>query len=734
MATDGGIELLTIGAPGDTHRPQTVHLIVRDGEPVLLGEGRFAKVYLGVYGDPSAPAPGELVALKFLQKADSAAITANYTYRFYQEIAKSLDCRRVGVQDGIVGFHAFGRIGAYSPSDVDLIREVFRVDLSADPAAASRRSGPFQGWSLADLEQVFEQNASNATWTQSLTGDFYVMQLCLFSLEELLIAQGSPADLSGASAMDRCGIKEAPILQWIAAKQRAVQQSGIRLKEGASGFQDLLALEQAWVSSCGRLGAPASGSLKGAVMCELATACIDQVSKLHAFQHGSERGLAHRDLKPGNVLLSIEEPTRFVLSDLGFVAAVSEIKAPGRSRGGELEEGSVLPAGSRGFRAPEQIESGQDIAFTVSIAPPPAPGEEPETWIVLPTNLGAEPEAGDWLYTREIGSESSTKQRITKVTKPGDGSVRCRIPRKVGSSGKVLLKGRLVKDVALHSDLFALGCISYYLGSEGQDPERFFQAFVDPIALAMNEAKLPAWVVASPLWMAAVLCQERPDVLARDLEHYVAVMPEEEKLGWRDTDEGEAREAALAAFDTHAQRMIDVLLWDAGPRRPWGALMAIFRGWRASSDVARIRASRHGLADSATLRPRLVGKVSGTAVSFPLLYLTLLCCMRDRSASLVRRGKKEVTPQGEIDEVFNAEASEYASAVLNVATRLTSLPSVSVRVPQWAGLGRNPLEIFLAARIGATRIAGSPTAVEVEARADVPSGGVSPVESGRPAA
>ena len=681
------IRLWTL-AGTDTTTRHPIHLILRNDRPVLLGEGRFARVYLGVDGSADELSPGNLVAIKFLQTDESTAVTRNYVYRFYQEVAKTHECRKMGVQDSVVRFSAFGRLGGFSPSDLELLDEVFATSFSrTDRQTPSTAPNLFRGWSIDALDAVFEENRIPGDLLVGLTGDFYAMDLCLISLEELLVAHGSPTRLSGASALDACGISTATIQQWIAQKRNEVRRLSIRLDHQANGFQDLNELDRLLTGTYSDdTSVMSTGSFRSAVLFQLAVACLDQVAKLHQFPHKEETGLAHRDLKPGNVLLSMAHPPRFVLCDLGFIAAVSEIKLPGRTRVGSLEEGGVLPAGSRGFRAPEQIESGQDIAFTVHAASESAT----ETEIVIHSHFGSPPDSGDWLHTRGPSNTGARKHRMISVNTDAAGGVVCTVPREFSVTDGALFKGRIVKDISLHSDIYALGCIAYYLGSEGRDPEHFMQTFVDPLVRAMFRAQLPPWVVSSPLWMAATLTQEEPDVVARDLIKYVREMsplPRDE--------------------DTRERLHVLVVALSGGVSFSLGAetLAAIAASVRNHDEIQMIRQTRRNVAENRALRELLLGKVSRRPLSFPQLFLIFLCCMRDEEESIVRRSDKVVDEHGQCLEVYNRGAHEYASRISEIATRLLRSPSLFVKLERWASLGREPMEVFLTTRISAERSA-----------------------------
>jgi hypothetical protein len=53
--------------------------------------------------------------------------------------------------------------------------------------------------------------------------------------------------------------------------------------------------------------------------------------------------------------------------------------------------------------------------------------------------------------------------------------------------------------------------------------------------------------------------------------------------------------------------------------------------------------------------------------------------------------------------VYNRQAHEYAARISEIATRLLKSPSLFVKLERWASLGREPLEVFLTARISAER-------------------------------
>lgn len=273
---------------------------------------------------------------------------------------------------------------------------------------------------------------------------------------------------------------------------------------------------------------------------------------------------------------------------------------------------------------------------------------------------------------------------MTTVSIGSRGAVVGTIPKDISSSEGALLKGRIVKDVSLHSDIYALGCISYYLGSEGRDPERFMQAFVDPLVRALAEAQLPKWVVSSPLWMATTLCQQDESLLREDLKRYI-------------------NNLSPAMDETVIQNRLRVILAALGAGSNWKGIEALAL---KSSEAGRIRAHRRNLASNSNLRPLLFGKVSQAPISFPQLFLTLLCCMRNGEGCVVRRAERPVDDKGQILEVYNAGAHEYASHILQIARQLTGSPSLRVELERWAGLGERALDIFLAARLSSDRSQG----------------------------
>lgn len=92
------------------------------------------------------------------------------------------------------------------------------------------------------------------------------------------------------------------------------------------------------------------------------------------------------------------------------------------------------------------------------------------------------------------------------MTKTESGVVEIRVQRFVNNAPGVR-KGRIVRDVSLHSDLYSVGCIFYFLGSEGRNPERFMRQFADDFAIDLMTREVPLWAIENPLFHALCFCQ-----------------------------------------------------------------------------------------------------------------------------------------------------------------------------------------------------------------------------------
>ena len=738
---------------------QTVHLMLADNRPVQLGEGKFARVFLGsteAWSDSAGVEIGNLIAIKFLKRDESTAVTANALYRFCQEVLKTAECKRQGLKATVVSIVGYGRYRVLPDSgtrELRVMEEAFGCDWHTKDNPGKVGHVVFGSATLADLNQRFLTNSEAASILgETYTGDFYGLDLCLMSLDELLLTHGDPFSKSSGSALAQCGISAAPILLQRSTDTKAVRRLKLELRPNANGFDDLDALAR-WIDTRDKKSDDllSGKSFRRAVLFDLARACLARLKELHRcdpnlssrptlgdtvvrdggdarhspgespdkkepqpshtlsvttdprssepppkdtnaaqVEHqkhpeknaeaaaGNDRAIAHRDIKPGNILLSIAKPVDLLLSDLGFVASVSEIRAATFTMVSSIDEGGVLPVGTKGFRAPEQIESGEEITLEPKSSQKlkiDQKVEIPQSTLQVISYLETTIEEGDWLAlgtgVRTDKAASNLARVIGIQQERDDDTGSCTVAALVPTGN--LIKARIIKDVGLHSDIYALGCLAYYLGSEGRNAERFIRQFGDSVARQNLSMALPAWVLTSPLWFSAVLCIEddteslRRDVAAATRQYSELIRPVKQE---------------------HQETMIDAL--------GHGLSRIVRRTLRRGGDEGKIADYRELLASDPASAPLLRGKRSGRPISFRQLYLTLLCCLRNLEDSIVNREDKLIDARGVTKGVFSTSAHTFAETIEQL---ISGIPESKPELGVLEVLGGSAAEVFIRARL-----------------------------------
>ena len=511
-----GIELNVL-APAEA----SVFLLLRDNQLVTLGEGRFARVYLGSRRAPLDQRPfglGELIAIKFLKKdLISEAVTKNSTYRFCREVLESMRARDRGLGAAVVCPVGYGRT-AVLPPDADPLLKVYEegfvftlrnsnVPNPPRSPIAPRGQTVFGSLPRARMDAIFAANAKSladgglavADWS----GDFYALDLCLISLEELLLTTGNPIQQSSGKAMESVDVKDAPIMLQLHHDLPLAGNLDLQLLKTDTGFADLHAIVKSLIAR-GYEPDPAK-SFRRSALFALWIRCAEKVRDIHSVTPTNQHtGLAHRDLKPANILVDTTPQLQVRLADLGFLSSVAEILTGNFSLASSVDEGGALPRGSRGFRAPEQMQIGDDLSFEQLKV---GAGQ-----IELLKYLDQTISDGDWL---RIQGEFNNGTAMTRLRR---GSDRVHALESPFAKPADLSKGQLIPDVSLHSDVFAMGCLAYFLASDGRNPERFWRQYLDELALQALAASLPTWVTNSPLWLACALCIDHPVQVKKDLK------------------------------------------------------------------------------------------------------------------------------------------------------------------------------------------------------------------------
>ena len=657
----------------------TIYLLTKDSEPLKLGEGKFAKVFLGSRRpvDETPLGLGDLIAIKFLKRNTSATVTSNSIYRFCKEIDRTALATSAAL-NSLVRFLGYGRIGllpSLGTREAELMWEGFALERGSQ----IRNHRVFGTRTHEQIDEIFRGNEPGPlarNFHELFTGDFYSLELCLMSLEELLLTRGDPFSQSSGEALAKCGIESAPILQDRARDAEFLGARGIKLSSTSDGFRDLDDLKRHIEAHRDDQPSGLGQRFRSAVLLRLALMCLDTITQLHeAVSHDNsapggngkdqrEFGFAHRDLKPANILLSVNAVSRLMLSDLGFVASVGEIRVTNHTILSSIDEGGVLPSGSKGFRSPEQIESGEEFSFSAC----DASKKKLAVFSYFDTRI----EAGDFL---KIDAKFSDKTNVTRIVATEDDNEENRrviLPVALDSDEK-LQKGRLIKDVSLHSDIYSVGCIAYYLGSEGRNPERFMRYFVDEVARQSLRAALPTWVLESPLWMAAVLCTGDASVVLADVKRIAE----------------KNYKPRVASSEDHASHIEQLTI----------ALNGSIKRWLPANEYAlQISRYREGMAGSPNLLELFSGRVTREPISFPQLYLIFLCCLRDRDDSIVRREQALMEPEGRCLAVYSTNARNFSR---EVKERIVGLLAGASCRGDWklAELGTTEAEIFMRARL-----------------------------------
>jgi hypothetical protein len=106
--------------------------------------------------------------------------------------------------------------------------------------------------------------------------------------------------------------------------------------------------------------------------------------------------------------------------------------------------------------------------------------------------------------------------------------------------------------------------------------------------------------------------------------------------------------------------------------------------------------------------------VSVRAITFPFLAAILLCCMRDKKGSVVRRDTQSIGNQtkelsgtdgsaASARIVYAPDAHLFAARIVTLAGQLAHAPSVSDRSQELAVFGQSAREKFLRLRLAGNR-------------------------------
>ena len=462
---------LDVAAVRGTQLVRLAFLLDKNAQFILLGEGRTAKVYLGAMVDTddenvdrAQNTQAQYVAIKCLLTDENEEYRQQIRARFKIEMAETA-ARGGPAQETFVNFFCQGRID---------LQRVPPEEESEKLTSLLRKASDTLGikpWPQTILNRVHDLSG------EKLEGSFYAMQLC----------QGSFLDiLESSDPWDEMSCYQA--LQWAQKNVRKVQEKKIKAvqkmvkrflespPESWSGYEILNAFKDT---------AEANG-FRGRVVLELASKIAELLRNLHSSGKGDS--LAHRDLKPGNILIKhaldddrgILTPV-FRLSDLGYVVERKVLEIGAQSIRLDAWRTHQVP-GSQFYRAPEQWTLPVEIRMRMDSRAT----KEGTVFQVLSSRLD-NVEQGDFLTlpTKYLEQDDGRLKTIVEVTRPikaSAGGNRRRPRRQLSLRIEEKAKGKIQHDVVahivkasgFHTDGFSFGAILYDLATGGKNPEHFY--------------------------------------------------------------------------------------------------------------------------------------------------------------------------------------------------------------------------------------------------------------------
>ncbi|MCP5003462.1 MAG: hypothetical protein GY941_05840 [Planctomycetes bacterium] len=490
-----------------------VFVILHDKKPVIMGSGRYANVALASNSSNPSSAT-EFYAVKFLKYDDQSLMFSQIALRrFYEEINKT---RTFGIDkfDHFVQYVGFSNIFTTPPygnivrEETQDEKEVLEFVSREQYEESSRRNNESL---VANLPKEF---------LDKLQGDFFVMKAEHGTLDDLIINQHPWRDHKLYAVSDKLGDA---LTEFRNRKEVFIRKLFTDLNNKAQLEEriDIGVISDFSGMNVLRLIGKLSNPLKYRIIIDLFTQILASVRNIH--ETTSEDGaLAHRDIKPGNFLISLQPPEinyfNIKISDLGFVSGVNSIVNGSDIMARSSKEPGALALGTIPFRAPEQIDNGYEIHFTVS-------GEgsdinDNHTTITF-LNIGDKIlEPGDGIESQEVffGSIENARQtaKIHDIRIEDNLFIVTIKAKIIPIVPKLYYHAYVVKQTSQHSDIFSLGSILYFLSSGGKNPEKFYIKCLEP-SLSQENADIKK-IHGSCMSLAIALCLDETNSVEEEIE------------------------------------------------------------------------------------------------------------------------------------------------------------------------------------------------------------------------
>ncbi|HMW40645.1 MAG TPA: hypothetical protein PKD57_14655 [Saprospiraceae bacterium] len=668
---------------------ETLYLLFdEDKQPYVLGTGRYAKVLLA---SKDTELNG-LLAIKFISKDESNTFNNTSRERFYQEIIITRNCTSAQLNGKFIPYVGFGSLGEPTlPQQLSVIGNLFKITKGFYDNEVIRQH------SVLDLNQVFSNNENELLKSEfkeirsQFLGEFMALEIAYGTLDDLLTF---PQNFHQNRAIEFTESKFANARRQLDHNYKLFKETICELK-GHSQLSALIPMrgfDQICELSTNEL---LGNEFRSGLLIEIFIKCLGTLDQIH------QRDYAHRDLKPGNFLIkSIPFGNGFWLADLGHVAERGTIINASHTRVANSKDPGVLTPGTKGFRAPEQIVSGDEITFEI------INNEPPKLWIY---STATEPEDGDCIESNDVIFLSQKKSDNTEESNPtysriynnnenSQGYRHC-----VDSEYKVIpnakkphYKGYLLRNIGFHSDIFAMGCLLYHLFTDGKNAENNFNTLLNPTYLEQldhsyfqsNSKKI------SCLAIAIEICLEDQKEIELQLQHYFKGNFKTEA-----TDES-MYIGALTAWNKHEHKQTITKSTENEKQNHW-----FFRS-KKQENIQTIVTPPASVMSKSFDETNLIYTAQ---VSFhlkrkiPLLILWIIfsCCTRDRPDSICRRQQRNINSKF----IYCEGETLMAAELMNRMRKIMTYPSYSPDRTLFTHSGADSaLEFFVGFRFFSNRL------------------------------